>query len=379
MLNVRKPWSAACLLVLGCLLLLFSGVRIDAGEKKKEADKDVVLSKTEELTEKDDMDSKLKNSYCKVYKVKMNVGKAYRIDLASKAFDTFLRVENAAGKELAFHDDVDYPTNTNSRLIFQAPKTEEYRIIATSFTPKATGEFTLEVKAASAAELAQIRLMERAAKTATLAADERKQLVQDVTKHMEGKAGKLSIDDVQLAHMLTGPLENSDIPLAMETQRSLGKLFAAATDSNIGKAATPFTIFGNELKITGKTVDGKDFDLKTMRGKVVLVDFWATWCGPCVAEIPNMRKAHEKYHGKGFDVIGVSLDRTDDAVTKFVEDKKLPWNSINIADSGKLAKEYGVNAIPFPVLVDQAGRVVSFRARGSLLERHLERLLAEKK
>jgi thiol-disulfide isomerase/thioredoxin len=379
MFNARKSWSAACLLVLGCLLLLFSGVRIDAGEKKKEADKDVVFSKTEELTDKDEMDTKLKNSYCKVYKVKLSEGKAYRIDLASKAFDTFLRVENAAGKELAFHDDIDYPTNTNSRLIFQAPKTEEYRIIATSFTPKAVGEFTLDVKNASAAEVAQVRLFERVAKTGALAADERKQLVQDVTKHLEGKAGKFSSADINLAHLLTYPLENSDIPLAMETQRSLGKLFAAATDSKIAKTAQPFTMIGNELKIAGKTVDGKDFDLKNLKGKVVLVDFWATWCGPCVAEIPNIRKVHEKYHGKGFDVIGVSLDRTDDAITKFVEDKKLPWNSINIADSGKLAKEYGVNAIPFPVLVDQAGRVVSFRARGPLLERHLERLLAEKK
>jgi thiol-disulfide isomerase/thioredoxin len=111
----------------------------------------------------------------------------------------------------------------------------------------------------------------------------------------------------------------------------------------------------------------------------VLVDFWATWCGPCIAEIPNMLEAHAKYGKRGFEIIGVSLDRTDEAIVKFNEQRKIPWNSINIEDSKKLAEEYGVNAIPFPVLIDREGNVVSLRARGPQLDRLLERLFSDEK
>ena len=347
--------------------------RLGAGEKDG-----VVFKKAESITMDDPKDTKIKRSYAKTYKVKLQEGKAYKLELSSAEYDTFLRVENADGKELAFHDDIDYPANTNSRLIFVAPKTDEYRVIATTFDGK-TGPFTLEIRMASAAEAARALLLTRVERTGTLEAAERKQLVRDVVKQLEGQGGKLTAEDLQMAHMLTFPLENSDLDLAMEAYRDLGKIFSKAANQKIAKAATPFTMVGKEMKVAGKTVDGKDFDLKSLKGKVVLVDFWATWCGPCIVEMPNIQKAYEKYHGKGFDVIGVSLDRSDDAITKFVENKKIPWNSINIEDSRKLATEYGVNAIPFPVLVDQQGRVVSFRARGPLLERHLERLLAEKK
>ena len=81
---------------------------------------------------------------------------------------------------------------------------------------------------------------------------------------------------------------------------------------------------GKAFEITGKTIDGKEFDLKDLKGKVVLIDFWGTWCGPCVAEIPNIIRNYEKYHGKGFDVIGVSSDKQDDVVVQFLKAKGVP-------------------------------------------------------
>jgi len=94
-----------------------------------------------------------------------------------------------------------------------------------------------------------------------------------------------------------------------------------------------------------------------------------------------MESAYKKYHGKGFDIIGISLDRPDDdeKLSKFIENRKMPWPTINIEDSRKLADRYDVNAIPFPILVDANGRVVSIRARGPQLERLLEKMLGEKK
>ena len=68
------------------------------------------------------------------------------------------------------------------------------------------------------------------------------------------------------------------------------------------------TLLGNEMKIEGKLLDGKAFDWSKYAGKVVLVDFWATWCGPCLAEIPKMRKCYDLYHDKGFEIVGISCD-----------------------------------------------------------------------
>ena len=82
------------------------------------------------------------------------------------------------------------------------------------------------------------------------------------------------------------------------------------------------------MEITGTLLDGEPVDWESYRGKVVLVDFWATWCGPCRAEIPNVLEMYEAYHDKGFDVLGVSLDATPEAAEKYVAENKLPWSSI---------------------------------------------------
>jgi thiol-disulfide isomerase/thioredoxin len=115
---------------------------------------------------------------------------------------------------------------------------------------------------------------------------------------------------------------------------------------------------------------------------VVLVDFWATWCGPCVEEIPNLKRLYEKYHQAGFEVIGVSLDNTAAELTGFIKDRKLPWPSILDRDNApeeSLADAYGVSSIPLAILVGPDGRVVSTNARGAELERLLRDLLDKKK
>jgi thioredoxin-like negative regulator of GroEL len=109
---------------------------------------------------------------------------------------------------------------------------------------------------------------------------------------------------------------------------------------------------------------------------VVLVDFWASWCGPCLAEIPNVVKMHKAYHGKGFEVVGINIDDKIEVAAAKVKQLNVPWPTIFDHDE-QLANYYGITGIPRAILIDQEGRVVSMMARGPYLERELRKLLGE--
>lgn len=139
-----------------------------------------------------------------------------------------------------------------------------------------------------------------------------------------------------------------------------------------------YEIIGKPLDIQFEAVDGRKVSLADLKGKVVLIDFWATWCGPCVAELPNVLKAYESLHPKGFEIVGISFDQDKAALTKFVEEKKMPWPQYYDGKrwGNKYGKEYGISGIPTMWLVDKKGNLVDLSARGGL-EDKVKKLLAE--
>lgn len=123
-------------------------------------------------------------------------------------------------------------------------------------------------------------------------------------------------------------------------------------------------------------------NIKSLEGKVVLVDCWATWCGPCLMEIPNMLKQYEKYHEKGFEIIGYSCDRELDALLKFVIKENPPWiiGSTVLSEKQEMKNYlnyYGISGIPTMILIGRDGKVISTKARGETLNQLLEEQFAE--
>jgi peroxiredoxin len=131
-----------------------------------------------------------------------------------------------------------------------------------------------------------------------------------------------------------------------------------------------------------KDVTGKPLSIANYKGKVVLIDFWATWCPPCRAEVPNVVAVYNKHHGKGFEIIGISLDKQQDKakLESYTKENKMPWPQFFDGQywSSKLAAKYGVNSIPATYLLDGEGKIIAKNVRGEALEATVAKALAKK-
>jgi thiol-disulfide isomerase/thioredoxin len=139
---------------------------------------------------------------------------------------------------------------------------------------------------------------------------------------------------------------------------------------------SPADAFAPEIALPDP--NGDTIRLSSTRGSVVLLDFWAAWCGPCRMENPNLVKAYEKYHRKGFDIFQVSLDKTRDAWLKGIEDDKLgKWTHVSDLKywNSSVVQQYGIESIPSNLLLDKEGRIIASNLRGAALEQKLAELL----
>lgn len=145
------------------------------------------------------------------------------------------------------------------------------------------------------------------------------------------------------------------------------------------KAAHRLSLVGNEMIVAGKLLDGTVLDMDAKKGKVVLVEFWATWCHPCVKEMPYVQRLYEAYHEKGLEIVGVSLDKDVDVLKAFLEQRKIPWENMLDTDTEAegltMWEYYAAEGIPTMILIGRNGKVISTNARDVELKRLLEEQL----
>jgi thiol-disulfide isomerase/thioredoxin len=256
---------------------------------------------------------------------------------------------------------------------------------------RSAAEKILEVEkdqASEAYQLAKTILLEsRVRRIGGASLEEKKEILRDLESALAEKAKtELESRDLGLAMTVARALEyGGQTELAAEAYETFASVIGTASDENLTRYVEMFEgcarrlrLPGNVLGLKGTKLDGGELDWDGYRGKVVLVDFWATWCGPCLAELPNVREYYELYHDRGFDVVGISLDRTRKALEDFLEKEPLPWVTLYDEEAGgshPMATYYGVMAIPTVLLVDKEGKVLSLRARGEELGRLLKEQL----
>lgn len=213
--------------------------------------------------------------------------------------------------------------------------------------------------------------------------EEKQELMEIIVKNLQ--RAEMDADDLDIAIAFTEGLEMSgDRQMASTAYSRFAQVFGSNKDPMILElgqlmegSARRLNLVGNTMTVEGTTLDGQSLNWSDYRGKVVLIDFWATWCGPCIKEIPALKQQYEAYHDRGFEVIGICMNEKREQVDMFFEKNEVPWVTLFEPEgkTNQTATYYGISSLPTTILIDQQGRVVTLAARGEALTQQLARLL----
>lgn len=181
---------------------------------------------------------------------------------------------------------------------------------------------------------------------------------------------------------------NGHLEDASRVFEAIGKAFKDFPDKNLAKQAelsvafakTRLDVIGKDIEIEGSYIDGSPFSWEKFKGKVVLVDFWATTSSPWHSSLPNLKAAYDRFHAEGFEVIGINVDRVRQNAYDYLRSARLPWPMVmdEVAtgiQGNPNAIRYGVQAVPFVMLVGRDGKVADIHVRGPRLTKRIEELI----
>lgn len=180
---------------------------------------------------------------------------------------------------------------------------------------------------------------------------------------LASKINDLEVNDLSAKYEILGANAKASEPGKKIAER-ISKLAAVA----IGQVAPDFTL---------NTPAGEPLSMHSIKGKVKVIDFWASWCGPCRGENPNVVKIYNEFHPKGLEILGVSLDNSQEAWTKAIEDDKLAWYQVSDLKgwANEAAQLYGVSSIPHMIILDENNVIVAKNLRGEKLKEKIAELL----
>jgi thiol-disulfide isomerase/thioredoxin len=211
-----------------------------------------------------------------------------------------------------------------------------------------------------------------------LLAEHKGEKTDDVARILYMKAtlyGDVLNDDAKSQELLTKlKTDFKDTPFVAKLEKQEAAAAAAKKIQDALAVGTQFPDF-NETDVAGQPLS-----IAGQKGKVVLMDFWATWCGPCRSELPNVLATYKKHHAQGFDIVGVSLDQDKAQLLSFTKDQNMTWPQFFDGQGweNKLAVKYGIQSIPATYLLDGGGKIIGKDLRGDALEQAVASALVNK-
>jgi thiol-disulfide isomerase/thioredoxin len=290
-------------------------------------------------------------------------------DLNEASFETIMRViqeleQNDGDQklELAKSLEAAFRSHPNSQVGFAAWNFAAQR---TSGLPKLQKVFQSEELDAAAAEEALTAII----------------------KEVDSPWGAAFLIEISRQFEYSGQMELAS-KLVKQSEELAKELPSDAIKERIASSCEKYwkraSVMGSEIDFSGLAeLDGTPFDFAPYRGKVVVVDVWATWCKPCREELPNVRAMYEKRSAEGVDVIGVNIDDDRSKLDMFLSEEKLPWKTVVTADSTKvgfetpLVERLGISGIPFVAIIGKDGKVAALHSRGPELDKKIAELLAK--